>query len=42
MPLNTSIKVSYGVSWHAQLPVLAVGGDSKVHLYYIEPAKPHS
>lgn len=42
MPLNTSIKVSYGVSWHAQLPVLAVGGDSKVHLFYIEPAKPHS
>ncbi|XP_061169212.1 nucleoporin Nup37-like isoform X1 [Saccostrea echinata] len=39
VPLNTSLKVSYGMSWHAQLPVLAVGGDSQVHLYYIEPAR---
>nr|XP_022293867.1 nucleoporin Nup37-like [Crassostrea virginica] len=40
IPLNTSLKVSYGMSWHAELPILGVGGDWKVHLYYIEPAKP--
>lgn len=42
VPLNTSLQVAYGLSWHHSLPVLAVGGDQKVHLFAIDPNRSQS
>lgn len=34
--VSASLPVAYGLSWHGQLPVLAVGGDCAVHLWVVE------
>ncbi|XP_059153896.1 nucleoporin Nup37-like [Physella acuta] len=34
--VNTSLKVSYGLSWHQRLPIVAVGGDKMVHFWSVE------
>uniref|UniRef100_A0A0B6ZMA5 Nucleoporin Nup37 n=1 Tax=Arion vulgaris TaxID=1028688 RepID=A0A0B6ZMA5_9EUPU len=34
--VNTSLKVSYSLSWHLHLPIVAVGGDRAVHLWTVE------
>ena len=39
VPLNTTLQVAYGMSWHHKLPALAVGGDKKVHVYLLKTAK---
>ncbi|XP_052237413.1 nucleoporin Nup37-like [Dreissena polymorpha] len=35
-PLTISQPIAYTISWHQKLPVLAAGGDQKVHIYMIE------
>ncbi|KAK3098313.1 hypothetical protein FSP39_018312 [Pinctada imbricata] len=39
VPLNTSLPIAYGMSWHYVYPILAVGGDKKVDLYYCDQTK---
>ncbi|KAK7108255.1 hypothetical protein V1264_016024 [Littorina saxatilis] len=34
--VSASLPVAYGLTWHCTLPVLAVGGDEKVHLWLVE------
>ena len=34
--VSSSLPVAYGLTWHCSLPVLAVGGDQKVHLWVVE------
>jgi len=32
----SALSVAYGLTWHCNLPVLAVGGDKKVHLWVVD------
>ncbi|XP_005109199.1 nucleoporin Nup37 [Aplysia californica] len=34
--VSTSLPISYGLSWHLHLPLVAVGGDRAVHLWTVE------
>lgn len=34
--VNVHLKVSYGLSWHLHLPIVAVGGDKAVHFWTVE------
>ncbi|XP_064617774.1 nucleoporin Nup37-like [Liolophura sinensis] len=34
--VNKTLQISNGLSWHFRLPVVAVGGDKKVHLWFVE------
>ncbi|KAK6188467.1 hypothetical protein SNE40_004636 [Patella caerulea] len=34
--INTSLPVAYGLTWHLHLPVMAVGGDKRVHIWVVE------
>ncbi|KAL3865038.1 hypothetical protein ACJMK2_006671 [Sinanodonta woodiana] len=36
IPVTVTQQVAYGMSWHLSLPILAVGGDQKVHLYMLD------
>ncbi|XP_071115074.1 nucleoporin Nup37-like [Haliotis cracherodii] len=36
--VNASLQVAYGLTWHHTLPIIAVGGDKKVHLWVVESA----
>ncbi|XP_071494497.1 nucleoporin Nup37-like [Diadema antillarum] len=37
VPVSESLPILGGLSWHAFLPVCAIGGDKRVHLYPAEP-----
>ncbi|ELU08194.1 hypothetical protein CAPTEDRAFT_196279 [Capitella teleta] len=34
LTLNTELEASGGLSWHFRLPIVAIGGDCKVHLWH--------
>ncbi|XP_076466932.1 nucleoporin Nup37-like [Babylonia areolata] len=34
--VSVTLPVAYGLSWHCALPVLAVGGDRRVHFWVVE------
>lgn len=34
--VNTSLKVAYSLSWHLNLPIVAVGGDKAVHMWSVK------
>ncbi|RUS90847.1 hypothetical protein EGW08_001354 [Elysia chlorotica] len=34
--VNASLKVAYSLTWHLNLPILAVGGDKAVHLWSVK------
>ncbi|ESO89119.1 hypothetical protein LOTGIDRAFT_203162 [Lottia gigantea] len=36
--INTSLPVAYGLTWHLNLPIIAVGGDKRVHIWVVESA----
>lgn len=34
--VDTTLKLSNGLTWHLLLPIVAVGGDKAVHLWAVE------